>query len=231
MVTIVRDRVRDLKKAGMTLDQVKAASPARGYTRRYGSDSAADDQHFVEAVYQSLRRRSVSAASPDLRRGCRRASRCFVSRCAAQNRGGPPQAPPTAKASAPIDLTGYWVAVVNEDWRYRMVTPAKGDYRGVPITQEALKIVNAWDPAADEKAGNQCKSYGAGGRDAAARAASMSPGRTTTRCASTPTPARRRGSFSSRRRRPRPDRRRGRASRSRGGSVQAAEIPRRARDR
>ena len=78
----------------------------------------------------------------------------------AQNRGAPPPAP-TAKASAPIDLTGYWVAVVNEDWRYRMVTPAKGDYRGVPITKEALKIVNAWDPAADEAAGNQCKSYGA----------------------------------------------------------------------
>jgi hypothetical protein len=80
----------------------------------------------------------------------------------AQNRGGPPPVPPTAQASAPIDLTGYWVAIVNEDWRYRMVTPAKGDFRGVPITQEALKIVNAWDPAADEKAGNQCKSYGAG---------------------------------------------------------------------
>jgi len=79
----------------------------------------------------------------------------------AQNRGAPPPAP-TAKASAPIDLTGYWVAVVNEDWRYRMVTPAKGDYRGVGITAEALKIVNAWDPAADEAAGNQCKSYGAG---------------------------------------------------------------------
>jgi hypothetical protein len=79
----------------------------------------------------------------------------------AQNRGGPPPAS-TAKASAPVDLTGYWVAVVNEDWRYRMVTPAKGDYRGVPITLEALKIVNAWDPAADEAAGNQCKSYGAG---------------------------------------------------------------------
>ena len=49
MVTIIRDRVRDLKNAGMTLDQVKAASPARGYTRRYGSDSG-----FVEAVYRSL---------------------------------------------------------------------------------------------------------------------------------------------------------------------------------
>ena len=78
----------------------------------------------------------------------------------AQNRGAPPPAP-TAKASAPIDLTGYWVAIVNEDWRYRMVTPAKGDYRGVGITAEALKIVNAWDPKADEAAGNQCKSYGA----------------------------------------------------------------------
>jgi len=51
MVTIVRDRVRDLKKTGMTLAQVKTASPARGYIRRYGSDSA---DKFVEAVYQSL---------------------------------------------------------------------------------------------------------------------------------------------------------------------------------
>ena len=70
-------------------------------------------------------------------------------------------AAPTARATAPFDITGYWVSVVTEDWRYRMVTPAKGDYKGVPITLEALTIVNAWDPAADEKAGNQCKSYGA----------------------------------------------------------------------
>ena len=55
MVTIVRDRVRDLMKAGMTLDQIKAASPARGYTRRYGSDSGPwTTNNFVEAVYQSL---------------------------------------------------------------------------------------------------------------------------------------------------------------------------------
>jgi hypothetical protein len=77
----------------------------------------------------------------------------------AQGRGGPP--PITARASAAVDLTGSWVAFVTEDWRYRMVTPPKGDYRGVPITKEALQIVNAWDPAADQAAGNQCKSYGA----------------------------------------------------------------------
>jgi glyoxylase-like metal-dependent hydrolase (beta-lactamase superfamily II) len=53
MVTIIRDRIRDLKKQGLTLEQVKAASPARGYTRRYGSDTA-----FVEAVYRSMSERA-----------------------------------------------------------------------------------------------------------------------------------------------------------------------------
>ena len=76
----------------------------------------------------------------------------------AQRQGGP--APP-ARESAPIDLTGYWVSYVTEDWRYRMVTPAKGDYRRVPVTPAALPSINGWDPAADERAGNQCKSYGA----------------------------------------------------------------------
>jgi hypothetical protein len=75
-----------------------------------------------------------------------------------QNRG---TQPPAAKAAAPIDLTGYWVSVVTEDWRYRMVTPTKGDYQAVPMNAEARKLADAWDPAADEAAGNQCKSYGA----------------------------------------------------------------------
>jgi hypothetical protein len=67
----------------------------------------------------------------------------------------------TARASAPIDLTGYWVSVISEDWRYRMITPAKGDYQGVPMTAEARKIADVWDPTADTSAGLQCKSYGA----------------------------------------------------------------------
>jgi glyoxylase-like metal-dependent hydrolase (beta-lactamase superfamily II) len=55
MVTIIRDRVRDLIDAGMSLEQVKAASPARGYTRRYGSDTGPwTTNQFVEAIYQTL---------------------------------------------------------------------------------------------------------------------------------------------------------------------------------
>jgi hypothetical protein len=78
-----------------------------------------------------------------------------------RGRGGAPATPQTAKAAAPIDLTGYWVSVVTEDWRYRMVTPAKGDYQGVPMTPEARKIADVWDPAKEEASGEVCKSYGA----------------------------------------------------------------------
>ena len=42
-----------------------------------------------------------------------------------------------------------------------MVTPAKGDYASIPITLEAKKAGDNWDPAKDEAAGEQCKSYGA----------------------------------------------------------------------
>jgi cyclase len=55
MVTIIRDRVRDLIKAGRTLDQVKAADPTRGYHARYGSMTGPwTTEQFVEAVYRSL---------------------------------------------------------------------------------------------------------------------------------------------------------------------------------
>src|SRR5688500_10622955 len=77
--------------------------------------------------------------------------------------GAAPETSPTPRAAAPIDLTGYWVSVITEDWRWRMVTPPKGDYASIPITADAMKVANAWDPAADEKSGNQCKAYGAPG--------------------------------------------------------------------
>jgi hypothetical protein len=86
----------------------------------------------------------------------------LAGRVDAQRGGGaapPPPQPP--RAAAPIDLTGYWVSIVTQDWRWRMVPPAKGDFQGFQLTPEAIKIADAWDPAKDEAAGEQCRSYGA----------------------------------------------------------------------
>jgi glyoxylase-like metal-dependent hydrolase (beta-lactamase superfamily II) len=55
MVTIIRDRILDLKKKGMTLEQVKAARPTRDYDPRWGAESGPwTTDMFVEAVYRSL---------------------------------------------------------------------------------------------------------------------------------------------------------------------------------
>ena len=76
--------------------------------------------------------------------------------------GPPPSGPPkTPKESAPIDLTGYWVAIVSEDWRFRMVVPPKGDYPDFTLTADGKKIADAWDPAKDEADRDHCKAYGA----------------------------------------------------------------------
>jgi len=80
----------------------------------------------------------------------------------AQGRRGPGGPAPTAEAAAPVDFTGYWESVVqDEDWEYRMVTPRPGDYAGVPLKPAGMQIMNAWNPAKDTAAGEQCKSYGA----------------------------------------------------------------------
>jgi len=56
MVTIIRDRVQDMVKRGMTLAEVKAARPAREYDRRYGGAPSGlwTSDMFVEAVYRDL---------------------------------------------------------------------------------------------------------------------------------------------------------------------------------
>lgn len=80
------------------------------------------------------------------------------SQAAAQGRGNqPPQPPPTPRAAAPIDLTGYWAAIVNEDWRWRMVTPPKGDYASVPLNDAGRKVADTWDVSKD----GRCEAYGA----------------------------------------------------------------------
>ena len=78
-------------------------------------------------------------------------------------RGAPPGPPPTAQAQAPIDLTGYWVSVVTEDWRWRMLTPAKGDYASVPLNAEGQRVAGGWDLEKDKADGNACRAFGAAG--------------------------------------------------------------------
>ena len=77
-------------------------------------------------------------------------------------RQGPAAQPPRAanpspRELAPIDLTGYWVSVVTEDWRYRMVMPLKGDYGSVPLNAAGRKAADAWTP---DQAG-RCEAFGA----------------------------------------------------------------------
>jgi hypothetical protein len=76
-------------------------------------------------------------------------------------RGPAAAAPTTLRGAAPLDLTGTWVSVVTEDWRWRMITPPKYDYAAIPLNSAGRNAADAWDPDADEKNGLQCKVYGA----------------------------------------------------------------------
>jgi hypothetical protein len=80
----------------------------------------------------------------------------------AQRGGFPGGTPPSPRAGAPIDLTGYWVSLVTEDWRFRVATPPKGDYTSVPLNGAGRKVADGWDPAKDEAAGEACRGYGVG---------------------------------------------------------------------
>ena len=80
---------------------------------------------------------------------------------AVAQRGGRGGAPQSGRQAAPIDLSGYWVSVVMEDWKFRMVTPKKGVYETLPLNAEGRKVGDTWDPAKDEAAGEQCRAYGA----------------------------------------------------------------------
>jgi hypothetical protein len=87
----------------------------------------------------------ASAASLDAQRG----------------RGGAAGPAASPQKAAPIDLTGYWVSPIIEDWKYRMVTPNKGVFDAVPLNPAGRKLGDSWDPARDEAAGEQCRAYGA----------------------------------------------------------------------
>ncbi len=71
----------------------------------------------------------------------------------------PPDTRP-ARERAPIDLTGQWVAVVSEDWRWRMVTPPVGDAASVPLNAKGRAETAAWDFERDRSEGSFCKAFG-----------------------------------------------------------------------
>jgi hypothetical protein len=88
---------------------------------------------------------------------------CAVPAAAFAQQQRTPSPPPTPRAAAPNDVTGWWVSIVTEDWRWRMMTPPKGDYASVPMTPAARQVADAWDREADVAGGNECRPYGAGG--------------------------------------------------------------------
>lgn len=72
-----------------------------------------------------------------------------------------PAPPPTPRQAAHTDLTGYWVSVITEDWRWRMMTPPKGDYTSVPLNAAGKRVADAWDIEKDRAPGLECQAYGA----------------------------------------------------------------------
>ena len=81
---------------------------------------------------------------------------------AAEAQFGPPPPPDlrSARERAPIDLTGQWVAVITEDWRWRMVTPPVGDAASIPLNAQGRAATMAWDYDRDRREGNVCRAYG-----------------------------------------------------------------------
>jgi len=83
-----------------------------------------------------------------------------VTVCAQPPARARPEPPKSARESAAIDLTGQWVSIVNEDWRWRMVTPPKGDYTSVqPLNAAGRALADKWEPSED----GSCRAYGAAG--------------------------------------------------------------------
>lgn len=73
----------------------------------------------------------------------------------------PPAAPDTRspRERAPIDITGQWVAVINEDWRWRMLTPPVGDTASLPVNERGRAAAAAWDLERDRAEGNLCRAF------------------------------------------------------------------------
>jgi hypothetical protein len=95
-----------------------------------------------------------------LRAGVALASSGLALAAVAQLPGADTRSP---RAAAQVDVTGNWVAQITEDWRWRMITPPKGDYASVPLNVAGRQVADRWDPAVDAAAGEACRAFGAGG--------------------------------------------------------------------
>lgn len=74
-----------------------------------------------------------------------------------------PAAPQAAQDSAQVDLTGYWVALVTEDWLWRMITAPAGDATSVPLNPAGRRVAGEWDRELDAASGEACRPFGAPG--------------------------------------------------------------------
>jgi hypothetical protein len=86
---------------------------------------------------------------------------CCLSTVLAQPPGAPPKR--NAREAALIDITGQWVAVINEDWRWRMITAPVGDTSSLPMNAQGRAVASAWDLEKDKAEGNLCRAFGAPG--------------------------------------------------------------------
>ncbi len=162
MVTIVRDRVRGMIGRRASLDQVKRARPTSDYDGSLRASRGLDGRHVRRGRLSrpeqgAAMNRTVSACllGGRLRRSCR-----WRVTCATPGAAQRAACRRSAREGAFIDLTGQWVSVVNEDWRWRMVTPPKGDTASVPLNPAGRKVADAWDLAADRARGGLCKAFG-----------------------------------------------------------------------
>ena len=102
------------------------------------------------------------ALPPHRAQTARRGPRLRPQQAGGQAAGGGPGAA-NFRTNAPVDLAGYWVSLITDDWRYRMLTPPKGNLDYLPVTPEARRVAEQWDSIKDEAAGEQCRGYGAVG--------------------------------------------------------------------
>ena len=183
MIVIVRDVIQDMMQRGMTLDQIKAANPAQPYEKQYGAKSGpwtTDD--FVEAVYKSLTAAGVRNDARPIegrnRLGLRKEK--YAARSHGDDRvhncrmhglwsrpgsgpwsGGPPPTSEGGCSHRSDRLLGFR--------RHRGLALPHGHASQGRLSERShdrgsrKKVADAWDPAKDEAAGEQCKSYGAAG--------------------------------------------------------------------